>query len=65
MTRAFAPQVTFLYNTNVQEKKWQPALGKPTTDAQLKAEAKARGWIEVGNERPEKYLKPQLSSYDD
>jgi putative FmdB family regulatory protein len=53
----------WLSGTKVEEKVWQPALGRGATNSELRAEAKAKGWTEVGNERPEKHLKPELSEY--
>lgn len=63
MIRAFAPRKIHLSGTAVQEKKYQPALGRAATDKELASEAKARGWAEVGNERPEKHLKPAEVEY--
>lgn len=63
MRRAFAPRRIHLYGTEVQEKQFQPALGRPATRREMQAEAKKQGWIEVGNERPESFLKPQVSEY--
>lgn len=66
MTRAFAPQKLHLYGTAVQDAYFHPALGSVVKgDTEARQIAKNRGLIEVGNERPEKHLKPQLSSYDD
>lgn len=64
MIRAFAPAKIHLYNTAVQEKVYQPALGKAATNSELKREADRRGWVELGNENPYKHLKPETSSYD-
>lgn len=63
MIRAFAPRRLHFTNTAVQELKWQPSLGRPATDREMRAEAKKNDWIEVGTEKPEKHLKPQLSEY--
>ncbi len=63
MTRAFAPTKIHLSGTAVQEKKWQPALGRAATDNEMRQEAKRRGMIEVGNERPENHLKPPEAEY--
>lgn len=63
MTRAIAPQRIFLHNTAVQERAYNPAFGKALTRNEAKEIAKQRGMIEVGNERPEKHLKPRLNDY--
>jgi putative FmdB family regulatory protein len=63
MKRQISRGRIYLSGTAVQEKKFQPALGRAATDSELRAEAKQRGWIECGNERPEKHLKPELSEY--
>lgn len=63
MTRAFAPSKIHLSGTAVQEKKWQPALGRAATDNEMRAEAKAKGMIEVGNEKPERHLKVAETEY--
>lgn len=65
MTRAFAPQIVYLSGTEVQERAWNPAFGQALTRNEAKQIAKDKGMIEVGNERPEKHLKPNLSSYDE
>lgn len=63
MTRAFCPSKIHLSGTAVQEKKWQPALGRACTDREMKAEAKAKGMIEVGNEKQERHLKVAETEY--
>lgn len=63
MTRAVAPTRIFLNNTQVQERVWQPAIGKAATTKELREEAKRRGMIEVGTERPEKHLSPPRAEY--
>jgi putative FmdB family regulatory protein len=63
MTRAFAPRKIHLSGTAVQEKKWQPSLGRPATDNEMKQAAKDKGWIELGSERPEKHLAPPDAEY--
>lgn len=66
MQRHFAPQKIHLYNTKVQESYFSHALGKVVKgDNDLRQQAKQRGWIEVGNEKPEKHLKVKQVSYDD
>jgi len=52
MARAVVPVKIHLYGTAVQERTKQPAFGKAMTTREAQAEAKARGWVEVGNEDP-------------
>lgn len=63
MTREFAPRRVYLHNTAVQEKKFQPALGRAATDRELKQAAKENNWIEIGNERVEKHVKAPEIEY--
>lgn len=63
MTRAFAPAKIYLQGTAVQEKVWQPALGRAATRKELESEAKAKGWIELGNEDPSKHLSTPKVEY--
>lgn len=63
MQRAVCPVKIHLYGTAVQEKKYQPALGRAATDNELKTVARARGWEEVGTEDPSKHLKPKEAEY--
>ena len=56
---------TQLFRTSVQERNWQPAFGKVMTQSEARAEAKARGMVEVGNEDPKKHIKPKDTHYDD
>lgn len=63
MVRAITPVRLHLYGTQVQEKKWQPAVGKAMTDSEMRQYAKSRDWIEVGNENLDKYCKPTQSEY--
>lgn len=44
---------------------FHPAFGKVMTDNQAKAEAKARGFIEVGNDKQESISPPEKKSYDE
>lgn len=62
MRREISRRIWFS-GTKVEEKVWQPSLGRAATTSELRAEAKERGWTEVGNERPEKHLKPDLHEY--
>lgn len=56
---------TQLYNTAVQEPYYSPAHGKWVKGRLQERElAKRKGWIEVGNERPEKHLKPERLEYE-
>lgn len=65
MVRAFAPRRVHFTGTAVQEKKWQPALGKAMTDKELAREAKSQGLIELGNEDPHKHVKEREIKYPD
>jgi putative FmdB family regulatory protein len=62
MRRAISGRI-YLSGTKVEERVFQPALGRGATNSELRAEAKKHGWVEVGNERPEKHLKPEQSEY--
>lgn len=54
-----------LLNTAVQERYYSHALGQVVKGPQDERRiAKAKGMIEVGNERPRKHLKVETSSYD-
>lgn len=63
MNRAFAPARIFLNKTAVQEKVWQPALGRPATRRELESEARDKGWEPLGNEDATKHLKPPETEY--
>ena len=69
MTKAIAPVRVFFNNSSVQDRKFQPSLGRVATDSEMRAEAKARGWEEVGNEstahiQPERIEYPEFSEED-
>lgn len=65
MKRAFAPSRVHLYNTSVQDSYFHPSLGQVVkNDSEAKKLAKAKGWIEVGNENVHKHMKPKRSEYD-
>lgn len=65
MTRAFAPQRIHLYGTKVEDAYFNVGLGQVVKGSQhVKEIVKERKLIEVGNERPEKHLKPKLNTYD-
>lgn len=64
-TRVFPPKKIHLMNTAVQEKYFDHALGVVTTKDGAKDIAKRRGLVEVGNERPEKHLAPEVDDYSD
>lgn len=53
-----------LTGTKVQEKVWQPAIGKPATNSELATIAKRKGWEPIGNEKPEKHLRIQRTEYE-
>jgi putative FmdB family regulatory protein len=66
MTRQFAPSKIHLGKTAVEDAYFHPAFGQVVKgDSHAQKLAKERGMIEVGNEKPEKHLKPNLKSYDD
>lgn len=45
---------THFYGAKVEDATWDPAFGKVIKSSRhRKDEAKARGWTEVGNEKPE------------
>jgi putative FmdB family regulatory protein len=58
------PRKLHLYNTAVQEKQFNPALGCVATDREAKQIAKERGMIEVGNERVEQHVKAEQFDYE-
>lgn len=60
MRKAVVPVKLHIYNTKVQDKKFQPALGRAATDAELKQEAKLRGWEEVGGESLDHIQPPKI-----
>lgn len=70
MTREFVPRKIHLFGTAVQDKKFQPAIGRPATDSEMRQIAKEKGWTEIGNERQDKYIRqpetelPDLSEDD-
>lgn len=59
------PRRTYLAGTAVEEKYFSHALGQVVTKSEEKRIAKSKGMIEVGNEKVEKHVKPELHSYDD
>lgn len=62
MRKLFSPPQLMAIKT--EDAYYSAALGKPVRNSRHeRAEAKARGWEEVGNERPEKHLAPQLKEY--
>jgi putative FmdB family regulatory protein len=64
--RAFAPKKIHLHGTSVQDAYFNVGLGKIVkNDAHARQIAKDKGFIEVGNERPEKHLSVKLSDYED
>ena len=63
MTKDFAPVKVYFSGTAVQDKKFQPALGRVATDSELKKVAKEKNWIEIGNERVEKHVKSPDTEY--
>lgn len=63
MDRVFAPKYLYFNNTAVQERVWNPAFGKAMTQREAQAEAKTKGLIEVGTERPEKHLTTPRTEY--
>ena len=63
LTRCFSATRLYFNNTAVQEREFCPAIGHDVTKRERQQIAKERGWVEIGNERPEKHLKPQLSEY--
>lgn len=65
MTKAVAPSRLYFSGTKVQDKVFNPAFGRPMTDSEARAEAKARGLIEVGNESIEKHCQPEETHYPD
>jgi putative FmdB family regulatory protein len=57
---------TQLFGTRVEDYSFNHGLGCVTRNsAHARQLAKDKGLIEVGNEKPEKHLKPTLLSYDD
>lgn len=64
MAKKFSGRIG-LHNTAVQEKYFSHTLGKvvngPIHEKKL---AKEKGMIELGNERPEKHLKPKRQEYE-
>ena len=63
MVRAFAPRRLHFTGTAVQEKKWQPAIGRACTDNELKKIARGKGMIELGTEKAERHLEPPTAEY--
>ena len=66
MSRIFRPKIHLSESIKMgrQDPYYHPALGevvKNDKDASLKA--KHQGMIEVGNEKPEKFLKPTIQEY--
>lgn len=62
MRKLFSPPQLMAIKT--EDAYFSASLGKPVRNSRHeRAEAKARGWEEVGNERPEKHLAPQLKEY--
>lgn len=61
--REYVKPRIYLAGTQVQEKKWQPALGRPATDNELKGVAKRHDWTEVGNEDVSKHVEPPRVEY--
>lgn len=59
------PRRTYLANTAVQERYFSQALGQVVTRREELQIAKSKGMVEVGNEKIEDHVKPQLHSYDD
>ena len=66
MVRQFVPTKIYLGKTAVENAYYHPALGQVVKgDSHAQQIAKSKGWIEIGNEKPEKHLKPNVQSYDD
>lgn len=62
MTRCFSARIQFT-NTAVQELQFNPAIGRAVTKREMAQIAKRNDWVEVGNERVEKHVKPQEIDY--
>ncbi len=64
-TRIPFPQKIHLGRTAVESPYFNHALGQVCTDSEARKIAKERGLIEVGNEKVEKHVKVEESTYDD
>lgn len=63
MVRLVKPKI-HLHNTGVQDKVWQPALGRAASTSELRNVAKEKGWVEVGNEKVADHVTPYSKPYE-